>query len=1299
MSSLSFYPVFVDNISNRAQIADLRHLFSRYGRVVEVTIISNHGFVNFDSAEDALKAIDKLHGYSFFGHRLSVEVSKELSEFLRRKERQRRQQRSRSKERHKRRRTSRSRSTSGRRSSESRKVDERRPSRRSSSAKSEEEELRPAKRAVRLASTDGKTLKIRVDGGQVETAEQPEGDLRDVLRKRKSSGASSTSGIQVKIDDATDERQVVSTSSDKQVCAENVQELYVGNLFKSVEKEDIERLLGSYGNVLYVKMFATHALVRVECSVETAQEAIKNLDFNQWMDNAIRVKFCERPIYVKEPPKHFDHCTRVSPQESRGPNKTKIVNTTAIEDFIMSERRKDEQHEQQRGEPSKLDATPKKDKKIKVRTMWAYTPAVNKKTFLADMTDVFKQYGEVQSSVWDSDVQKVVMELKSSERQAVRCVEELNKIRYKAQELRVKFGEGTEEDTEEFRRQYFIQLRSYPKQLVPGIKVAASTLATKTDVDLPIGVLPPASSLGAFAKLPDSNALTSIIQNVRKSMPQMNEEDAFNAYEVPTTTTPNSKSFVGPQPLPIKGTPSSIASVEGEVHSVSNRIILVHFHIGSVLRLAKLVPGQMYVDGKKSLGYIIKNNTFHMWPANIRQVLQQHYKVKMDVRLLSDGEKAEVKEMCNEHVDYEAPLLWRANMAKPTEMELVDRKLNNTTRVFKGTVVSLYPKWGVLRCPKAGGEVFFENHTLFVDNQLVPKHQSLLRHVEVGDTLAVLCLKVDYLEMTEVARNTPGFDGRTDTLKYRAKVVWNVTAEVDPHVVKDPEADSEPACNFLISSLTLAKPLPSEKEAQCKNLLGFVEEIHLPAGGVITLTDNSLLEDQRHVYFHRSRLYMNGSKIQSSSSLDEALIPGDKVSVDVIPNYTRSSTGLPDVPYVASHSHSAYWVALSVRTNTTERGVSIAKSLRMENVDQTNTETNNICAGRIVHFHRPEPPTGPVTSGIAIIDSGQYAGQRLEFEASECYAYGYCLQDADLSQVFSYDEPVYIQVKPYNSYCADKLWIGQDVKSHGYDQEGQMALQKYLFDHGLDRPAFDGLIRGIFPTRPFIPLGGQKFRGRIKGLKSDLPDGSSNKVVIEADVGDLLFVEADRTNVYVFGHWMGKADLQYVLDHDEVHFEFHPVFEKSDQESVHDLPKASLVWLGQEDARPNYLGQGSTPVITAKMDSLLWQHVRSKNMDEKMFRALVEGRLPPKQKDADVASTSSSSTTTSDGIPLSLDKETLAQAALLQQMKTQFGSKACLQAMMVLLGGGDANSSEDKSPPDAANVLKLAQTLQQSKKD
>ena len=79
---------------------------------------------------------------------------------------------------------------------------------------------------------------------------------------------------------------------------------------------------------------------------------------------------------------------------------------------------------------------------------------------------------------------------------------------------------------------------------------------------------------------------------------------------------------------------------------------------------------------------------------------------------------------------------------------------------------------------------------------------------------------------------------------------------------------------------------------------------------------------------------------------------------------------------------------------------------------------------------------------------------------------------------------------------------------------------------------------------------------------------------------------------------------QLLLPTEHVMFEFHPVFDKWERDGS-DLQRAAIAWLGDEESRPYYIGQGSWPAITPKMDSMLWEYVKTKNMDQKMFRALV----------------------------------------------------------------------------------------------
>ena len=82
MSALKFYPVFLDNIAASVQASDLRALFSRVGPVIDVIIVSDHGFVNMENVRDAEAAIRGLNGHPLHDKLLHVDFSEELKQFF-----------------------------------------------------------------------------------------------------------------------------------------------------------------------------------------------------------------------------------------------------------------------------------------------------------------------------------------------------------------------------------------------------------------------------------------------------------------------------------------------------------------------------------------------------------------------------------------------------------------------------------------------------------------------------------------------------------------------------------------------------------------------------------------------------------------------------------------------------------------------------------------------------------------------------------------------------------------------------------------------------------------------------------------------------------------------------------------------------------------------------------------------------------------------------------------------------------------------------------------------------------------
>ena len=133
-------------------------------------------------------------------------------------------------------------------------------------------------------------------------------------------------------------------------------------------------------------------------------------------------------------------------------------------------------------------------------------------------------------------------------------------------------------------------------------------------------------------------------------------------------------------------------------------------------------------------------------------------------------------------------------------------------------------------------------------------------------------------------------------------------------------------CNFIATSSSLNTTLPSDKEASYKSWKGYIEELHVPTGGIIRLTESTALQwaqDRQRVYFHRSRLYVNGVRMSSNAVLQDEIVIGDLVQVDVIPNQLNMTT-----TFISGTE--AFWVGLSIKVNTVDRGVTLSNRLRAE---------------------------------------------------------------------------------------------------------------------------------------------------------------------------------------------------------------------------------------------------------------------------------------------------------------------------------------------------------------------------------
>ena len=88
-------------------------------------------------------------------------------------------------------------------------------------------------------------------------------------------------------------------------------------------------------------------------------------------------------------------------------------------------------------------------------------------------------------------------------------------------------------------------------------------------------------------------------------------------------------------------------------------------------------------------------------------------------------------------------------------------------------------------------------------------------------------------------------------------------------------------------------------------------------------TSQSWAPEKQRVYFHRARLHINGPRMESKAILEDEVALGDPVTVDVIANQVDMTT-----TYMSGTD--IFWMALSVKVNTADRGLTLANRLRAE---------------------------------------------------------------------------------------------------------------------------------------------------------------------------------------------------------------------------------------------------------------------------------------------------------------------------------------------------------------------------------
>ena len=376
-----------------------------------------------------------------------------------------------------------------------------------------------------------------------------------------------------------------------------------------------------------------------------------------------------------------------------------------------------------------------------------------------DLKDMFSQYGEI-TRVDIKGTYAFVM-LFSTELAVVRAVCELDARIFKGTKMRVSFMRGSYEDTQEFKDKYAEQIKQFTS---PEHKMA----------------------LGRSVNQPPKVKLSQIgdgLKNIDMSLNLAPVHSSFQGYQ---QTQQYSESFYQQTGTfqPAFDEARHLYDISGSIHSIQSKIVIMEFSNPSsgIITMAKMIPGQMYINGHTSLGLAIKSNTAHTWPKMVKDFMQIGKKVVMNLRRLSDKEMHEQKDK-ERSIHWMASLLWEEGL-RPSEAEQTVTSDRMEARVEAVEVTRLCPGGGLLRT-EAGDIVVFSTGSFFKDNARLADTDCLLSRteIEVGDILAAHHVSVTYTKARDLVSRISGLQGQVSASVSRlALLVWPVTSEVDPWV-------------------------------------------------------------------------------------------------------------------------------------------------------------------------------------------------------------------------------------------------------------------------------------------------------------------------------------------------------------------------------------------------------------------------------------------------------------------------------------------------------------------------------------
>ena len=346
-------------------------------------------------------------------------------------------------------------------------------------------------------------------------------------------------------------------------------------------------------------------------------------------------------------------------------------------------------------QPAPVNEGPKAQRKIHVS-------GLNTRVNDFDLKDIFSQYGQINRV--DGKLNYAFILMFCSELAVVRCVCELDGRIVKGTKMRVSFMRGSYEDTQEFKEKYAEEIKRFTspehkKQLGklainPPPKVKLSQIGEglrNIDMSLSLG---PVQSCSSHGQQPPAGA---------------------QPYPYPAQPTHPSLPLASPAQLPAPGLEMNYHyDVAATIHSVQNKVVVLQFShpATAVTCIAKMIPGQMYINGHTSLGLVIKSNTSHTWPKMVKDFLQIGKKVRMDLKRLSEKEMHEQKDK-ERTVRWLAPLVWLEG-EKPSAEDVTVTRDTLEARLDTGVITRLGPAGGLVSLTD-GDTVVFGAENVFWD--------------------------------------------------------------------------------------------------------------------------------------------------------------------------------------------------------------------------------------------------------------------------------------------------------------------------------------------------------------------------------------------------------------------------------------------------------------------------------------------------------------------------------------------------------------------------------------------------------